>query len=340
MKIAVITMVFNERVFLPIWLNYYGPKLGYENLFVIDDGSNDGSTSDSRIINLIIKNRSSLDEDDRARLVSFFHEELLGFYDLVIYTDVDEIIVVDPGLGVSLREYLRAGHDQYSTLIGLNVLHRQEREAKIDFDKPLFEQRHFVQFAHDYCKTLVSKIPMRWSAGFHWSQSKPQYDINLFLFHLRAMDSGVSRERLKTLHTVQFSTNSLEKRHSIQFRMAEQEYLRTFFPSEIEFENAHQNIEFVNQILQGKVVEGWVARIPERFYNAIELSNYSKGNNLNEAPSKYTLTKGGGLNEETVKKLFANSINRMISETPHRKRNALCPCGSNKKWKRCHGSLV
>jgi len=37
------TMVFNERIFLPIWLAHYGVQFGYENLFIIDDGSNDGS---------------------------------------------------------------------------------------------------------------------------------------------------------------------------------------------------------------------------------------------------------------------------------------------------------
>lgn len=340
MKIAAITMVFNERVFLPIWLNYYGPKLGYENLFVIDDGSNDGSTSDSRIINLIEKTRSSLDEEDRAKLVSCFHEELLGFYDLVIYTDADELIVVDPSLGVSLKEYLSADDRQYKTLIGLNVLHRHEREAEIDFDKPLFEQRHFVQFAVGHCKPLISKIPIRWGAGFHWSQFEPQYDLNLFLFHLRAMDLGVSKEKIKTLNALQFSTNALAKRHSFHFRMTEQEYLKLLFPNEIDFENAQQNMEFINPVIRGGAVEECLARVPERFSKAIELSRYSKANDLSGAPSKYTSKGEEGLKEETIKTLFANSMNRMILETPDRGRNELCPCGSYKKWKHCHGSPV
>lgn len=146
MKISVITTVFNERVFLPIWLNHYGPKLGYENLFVIDDGSDDGSTLDNRIINLIKKNRTPQDENDRAKLLSCFHAELLNYYDLVIYTDVDEIIVVDPILGLSLNKYLSVDNYEYKNVIGLNVLHRIEKEAQIDFDKPLFEQRKFVRF--------------------------------------------------------------------------------------------------------------------------------------------------------------------------------------------------
>jgi hypothetical protein len=50
-EVAAIAMVFNEPVFLPIWLAYYGVELGYENLFVIDDGSNDGFVCDGRIVN-------------------------------------------------------------------------------------------------------------------------------------------------------------------------------------------------------------------------------------------------------------------------------------------------
>jgi hypothetical protein len=337
MKIAVITMVFNERVFLPIWVNHYGPKLGYENLFVIDDGSDDGSTSeDSRIINLIKKNRTPLDEEDRAKLLSCFHSELLDYYDLVIYTDVDEIIVVDPILGLSLNEYLSADNYEYKNVIGLNVIHRIEKEAQIDFDKPLFEQRKFIRFNLGYCKPLISKIPINWAAGFHWSQHKPQYDINLFLFHLRAMDHTVAKERLKTLNTVQFSANSLAKQHAFQFRLVEQDYLRLIFStSEFEFENAQASLEFINQIIEhGSLIAGRVARIPKRFHKAIELNRNSDGGDLADALLNRSL------DTDTVTRLFSNSLQKTISEIPNRRRNELCPCGSNKKFKHCHGLLV
>ncbi|MBV8156265.1 MAG: hypothetical protein JO278_01335, partial [Dyella sp.] len=43
-KVAAFTMVYNESLNLPIWLRYYGSLLGRENLFVLDDGSDDRST--------------------------------------------------------------------------------------------------------------------------------------------------------------------------------------------------------------------------------------------------------------------------------------------------------
>ena len=79
MRIAAVTMVRDEATFLPLWLNHYGAAFGPENLFVIDDGSTDGSTAGRGIANLVAKGRSPLDEEDRAALVSAFHAELLRF---------------------------------------------------------------------------------------------------------------------------------------------------------------------------------------------------------------------------------------------------------------------
>ena len=87
MNVAAITMVFNEACFLPVWLKHYGSQLGYGNLFVIDDGSTDGSTANLAIANLITKKRCLFDEDARAQLISRFHEELLHLYDVVLYAD-------------------------------------------------------------------------------------------------------------------------------------------------------------------------------------------------------------------------------------------------------------
>lgn len=160
MKIAAITMVFNEQVFLPIWLHHYGRQLGENNLFVIDDGSNDDSTNLSPIVNLVRKRRGALDEDDRARLISFFHEELLRFYDVVLYTDVDELLVVDPSAGLSLGELLAQLSVPCLSAIGFNVIHDAVKESDINVNVPLFRQRRLLQFDAEYCKPLISRRPI------------------------------------------------------------------------------------------------------------------------------------------------------------------------------------
>ncbi len=43
--LAVVTMCYNEPDFLPIWLDYYRRQVPVEHLYVVDHGSDDGSTS-------------------------------------------------------------------------------------------------------------------------------------------------------------------------------------------------------------------------------------------------------------------------------------------------------
>ena len=45
---AVVTIVHNEPVFLPIWLGYYSRFFAAEDIYVLDNESTDGST-DARV---------------------------------------------------------------------------------------------------------------------------------------------------------------------------------------------------------------------------------------------------------------------------------------------------
>ena len=241
MQTAVITMVYNEAAFLPLWLDHYGTCFGLENLFVIDDGSTDGSTSDPRIRNLVAKRRSPLDEDDRASLISMFHEQLLGFYDGVIYTDVDEFIVVDPDVGIGLADYIGASLFCCRAPIGFEIVHRFGREQRIDFDRSLFEQRRFVRFDIDYSKPVIARSPVRWNAGFHSCDLKYQTDCNIILFHLRSIDYELSRARIGSLNGVRFSQNSIRKEHGCQFRLQQAQYLALLYGAgDVEFDQAAQ----------------------------------------------------------------------------------------------------
>src|ERR1700712_6045729 len=46
LRIAAITFCRDEGRMLPLWIRYYGGQFGVENLFVVDDNSEDGSTDD------------------------------------------------------------------------------------------------------------------------------------------------------------------------------------------------------------------------------------------------------------------------------------------------------
>jgi len=332
-EVAAITMVFNEPVFLPIWLNYYGAELGYENLFIIDDGSNDTSLHDKRIVNLISRKRGVLDEELRAETISYFHEELLGHYNQVLYTDVDEFIVAEPNLKKSLEEYLISRHESWINPVGLNVLHRRSEEGPLDLTKPLFSQRSYVQFTEWYCKPVISRVPMRWKPGFHFADRPPCCVTDLFLFHLRAMDYDIARERIKKFESVSFSEESLRQGFGLHFRMEEQSYLDLYFSRpEADFDAARPEIDFADQLSKiGKPRTGAqpLARVGARFRDAIILAGAGMATSASQRV-------GGAVGAEPGK-LYSAAISRMAAGGAARRRNAPCPCGSGKRFKHCHG---
>src|SRR5207245_2233428 len=95
MRTAVVTFVYNEAVYLPIWRGYYGEIFGEQNLFVIDHSSSDGSTNRLGVVNKLWLHRDELDEHKRCVFMSSFATALLEYFDTVIYTDCDELLVPD-----------------------------------------------------------------------------------------------------------------------------------------------------------------------------------------------------------------------------------------------------
>lgn len=187
MRIAAVTMVHNEPEFLPLWLAHYGRELGRDNLYVVDHGSDDGSTA-AVGPNLIRRPRGAFDEVARATFVARLQATLLTDYDAVIYADCDEFLVADPAASVGLADLVAHRCGDCLTAVGLDVLHRPGREAPIDLGRPILGQRALVRFRSDYCKTLVSRVPLRWSVGFHACDRVPRIEPDLVLFHLKYLD--------------------------------------------------------------------------------------------------------------------------------------------------------
>jgi hypothetical protein len=282
MKIAAITMTFNETTFLPIWLHYYASQLGYENLYIIDHRSNDTSIWNARkkgALNIIRMEKEELDEEERAIHISLYHERLLKDYHAVIYTDVDEIIIPDPLTHLTLREYINERVETYVNAFGLNVIHNIFEEPKLDVGQPLFRQRSYIKPTPWYCKPLISKVPMRWSAGFHFSNEPRRQALDLFLFHLRAMDFDIAKDRIRTLSSVKRSKRSIENNQGDHFGWSEEKYLSHFFPNQqIEFQNAREDFEFSNlatmltsPLFDFSKFKGNIYRIPERFLDSVSL---------------------------------------------------------------------
>ncbi len=200
-SVAAVTMVYNDPVYLRIWLEYYGDQLGRRNLYVVDHGSDDGSTEGLGDVNVIRLPRSPQDDPKRARFIGHLCAGLLEYHDSVLHGDVDEILVADPRVAADLPEYCASVREPVLCAVGINVLHRLGRDLPYDPSRGVLVQRDWVFHSSSMCKPALIRRPVQWSPGFHCADAPVKFG-NLWLFHLRMFDLGTGLQRLAKTRTM------------------------------------------------------------------------------------------------------------------------------------------
>jgi Glycosyl transferase family 2 len=194
---AIITIVHNENVFLPIWLSYYSRFFAAQDIYVLDNESTDGSTSRPGFVRIPVAH-DRVDHVWMVRTIEDLQHELFSRYDLVLVTDVDEIIAPAPQVG-TLGGYLDRFDEEFVNCLGYELLHQRDREPALQLDRPILDQRHCWFFNGGYDKAAVATIPMRWRPGFHGREDFQYHlDPDLRLIHLHRMDYGICLERHRT----------------------------------------------------------------------------------------------------------------------------------------------
>ena len=169
-RIAAITMVRNDDFFLSKWVGYYGRQLGKENLHVIFDGLDQKVPEfcDGVNVERVEHVKGNVHEADRGRidLISQRAARLFDRYDMVIGTDVDEFLVVDPLLGQTLAQFLSGVTTGLPSISGLGVDVGQKigEEDDIRSDIPFLRQRRYAQIGTRYTKPSIVAAPCRWPA--------------------------------------------------------------------------------------------------------------------------------------------------------------------------------
>lgn len=229
MRVAALTFVYNEAVNLPIWRRYYGQHLGEKNLFIVDRELNDGSASDLGDANLIPLPHTPFDDTKKVQCLSSFQAGLLSHYDAVVCGDCDEIVVPDPDRYAGLADYIQRMDEDYATCMGIDILHTITKEPPIDFGRPILSQRRYGRFISVGCKTLVSKVPIKWDPGLHFSNRRPKFDGNLINFHLKWMDYGCAIKRQAINQATEWSEASLAAQHGAHHRYDLEQFIREGF---------------------------------------------------------------------------------------------------------------
>ena len=210
-RIAAITMVRNDDFFLSKWVGYYGRQLGKENLHVIFDGLDQKVPEfcDGVNVERVEHVKGNVHEADRGRidLISQRAARLFDRYDMVIGTDVDEFLVVDPLLGQTLAQFLSGVTTGLSSISGLGVDVGQKigEEADIDASRPFLSQRSYAKLSTRYSKASVLLRPVAWGSGFHRTRRGNFHIVkDLYLFHFGCVDL----ERLKSkMHNADLLSN-------------------------------------------------------------------------------------------------------------------------------------
>lgn len=208
-NLAVCTMFQDEPEFLPIWIKYYGNQAGLNNCFVIDHGSQFFDKSVFSAKNIFHLAKTPQDEMQRVNAISNLTEYLLNYYDTVMYTDIDEIVVANPAKWSGLQEYCLQNSAKAVYTVGLNVQHLPDTERPFSINEGVLRQRPWVRFVSPMCKPLILRSRVVWSKGFH-SCDLPAVVDEIYLFHLRNFDVDVSLKRLARTRLIERRTEADE----------------------------------------------------------------------------------------------------------------------------------
>ena len=196
MKLAAVTMVYNEPDYMGLWCRHYGAQVGPAHCYVIDHGTEDGTTDDLGEINVVRIARSPMDDAFRAELVSDFCADLLTRYDAVVHGDVDELLIADPRYHRHLADCAREMTGPVTHAVGLEVWHLAAAEPAIDIAQPVSLQRSWTWFklgfmqARSGARTGPLGTPASIASMRLWPSS------TCFLFHLRYFDRERGLQRL------------------------------------------------------------------------------------------------------------------------------------------------
>lgn len=210
MNAAVLTLVRDEQVFLPVWLRYYGQFFRAEDRYVLDNDSRDGSTTGIDAVVRAVPSPVAFDHQWMAEVVNGEVARLFAAgYRAVLYADADELVVAADG---DLPRYLTVppAGVAYRTQ-GYHVAQTQDEPA-LDWTQPIGPQR--ARWVRDpfFDKPLILHTPVRFVMGEHYlwppgvtegnepmvaayTEEVAVRDPNLFLAHLHRVDFTTAAAR-------------------------------------------------------------------------------------------------------------------------------------------------
>lgn len=269
-------MARNDDFFIPKWISYYGGQFGFENLFLVLDGLDQNIPETKYPVNIIrvphLQLGRAAGDKNRARMVSSLARTLFFRYDKIIALDIDEFLVIDPRVKISLFDYLQKDFLSSSLSgLGLDVGQHLDEEMKIDPEKAFLEQRKYAHVSARYTKPVVANRPLTWGSGFHRVKGKNFHiDPDLYLFHFGMVDFEKSQSKTNDQSRIdQGWEGHLDRRNQL-FELIRKSTIHdgdSFFPEARKRQSLFRPIFAWNK--PGTLKEKPIVRIPERFKGVV-----------------------------------------------------------------------
>lgn len=189
MSKAVFTIVRDERYFLPVWMRHYLKYFAPKDIYVMDNGTVDGSTQNIDCNVIDTPHEYAFDVNWLVATVEDMQRELLKKYDIVLFAEADEIVYPE---SESFEQPLAGGPCVCCS--GYTVLH-DPKEPALNWNKPILRQRKYWVPDSLEDKPLLSRVPLSWCFGFHHCETPYPVDPGLYLIHLSRVDFSYYRQR-------------------------------------------------------------------------------------------------------------------------------------------------
>ncbi|MEX0287171.1 MAG: glycosyltransferase family 2 protein [Paracoccaceae bacterium] len=207
--LGVVTMVYGDHFFLKRWYDYYAAQVGAENLYIFSHGPDPEHDRIAPGANVIhVPRDPTMYRFDRRRwnMLSQFVSGMFAYYNWMILSDVDEIVVIDPDAAPTILDYMDQHHADYDTApeniapLCLELVHYPEDEREpIEDGVPILSRRRTFRPNRNYSKPCLVRSPAKWRAGGHAnSLNRRHLPDHMYLLHLKYFDCAVFNDRAET----------------------------------------------------------------------------------------------------------------------------------------------
>lgn len=232
---AVFTIAQDETIFAPLWAEHY-KKQGFrpEDIYLLEHKCLHDIPAITGINRLQVNNPASFDNRWLRDVASDFQRFLLKSYDVVVYSDADELILSDGGNQLA-ADIIRINHGQIRVR-GYDIIHMYTKEAALDFQhRPLLSQRSYMLRNPQWDKPLIATQPQTWDVGFHSSKEAEcqSYSTVFSLLHLHKIDFGYAYIRHAEFQSKNYSQWDKENKLAYQWAIYGKEAMSKWWKEEI-----------------------------------------------------------------------------------------------------------